>query len=147
MSTILALVFGLIFGLGIVVSGMGNPAKVIGFFDVAGQWDASLAFVMGGALAVTALGYRFVLARPAPVLAPSFALPTSTQVDIPLLAGSAVFGIGWGMTGFCPGAVVPMLGLGRLEPVIFVVGLVAGLIGTRAWRASRQSAAATPSPR
>lgn len=143
MSTFLALIFGLIFGLGISISGMGNPAKVIAFFDVAGNWDPSLAFVMGGAVVVTAIGYRLVLARPSPVLAPSFALPGSTKIDTPLLAGSALFGIGWGITGFCPGGVVPMLGLGRWEPLIFVVGLIAGLIGARVWRASIQSGVAT----
>lgn len=138
MSALLALIFGLIFGLGIVISGMGNPAKVIAFFDVAGHWDPSLAFVMGGALLVTALGYRLVLARPAPLMAPAFNQPGSTRIDTPLIAGSAVFGIGWGITGFCPGAVVPMLAIGRWEPSVFMVGLIAGLVATRAWRASSQ---------
>lgn len=144
MPIFLALVFGLLFGLGIVISGMGNPAKVIAFFDVAGNWDPSLAFVMAGALLVTAIGYRFVLARPSPVLAPAFSLPGSTRIDRPLIAGSAVFGIGWGLTGFCPGAVVPMLGIGHSEPSIFVLGLVIGLIATRGWRNAGQRTAAKP---
>jgi hypothetical protein len=140
MLVLLALLFGLIFGLGVVISGMGNPAKVIAFFDVAGGWDPSLAFVMGGALIVTAIGYRVVLGRPAPLLAPVFDLPGSTKIDTSLLAGSAVFGIGWGITGFCPGAVVPMLAIGRWEPWHFVIGLIFGLTATRAWRSVTERA-------
>jgi uncharacterized protein len=148
MPVVLALVFGLIFGLGIIISGMGNPAKVIAFFDIAGNWDPSLAFVMGGAVIVTAIGYRFVFARAAPVFAPSFNLPGSSRIDTPLIAGSAVFGIGWGITGFCPGAVVPMLAIGRWEPAIFMTGLLGGLIATRAWRvAAYKKAAAMSSAR
>jgi hypothetical protein len=147
MPALLALVFGLIFGLGVVISEMGNPAKVIAFFDVAGNWDPSLAFVMGGAVTIAAIGYRVIFARPRPILAPAFSLPGSTRIDAPLVAGSAVFGIGWGISGFCPGAVIPMLAIGHWEPTIFTIGLVAGLIATRAWRTAAQSAHSTPSPR
>ncbi len=135
MQIILAGLFGVVFGLGILISGMGNPAKVLNFFDVAGHWDPSLALVMGGALLVTMLGYRLVLPRGEPFLAPSFALPTSTRIDTPLLAGSAVFGIGWGITGFCPGGVIPMIASGYAAPLWFMAGFVAGLIATRLFRA------------
>lgn len=122
-----ALVIGLIFGAGIALSGMANPAKVLNFFDFAGTWDPSLAFVMGGALIVTALGYVFVLKRPAPVFDLKFHLPTSRVVDMPLVAGSAVFGIGWGITGFCPGGAIPALGLGHADAWIFVGAMIGGI--------------------
>lgn len=122
-----ALVIGLIFGSGIALSGMANPAKVLNFFDFAGTWDPSLAFVMGGALIVTAVGYAFVLRREAPVLDRLFHLPTRRDIDIPLVAGSAVFGIGWGVTGFCPGGAIPALGLGHGEAWLFVGSMTAGI--------------------
>lgn len=118
---------GLVFGTGIALSGMANPAKVLNFFDVAGTWDPSLAFVMGGALLVTAIGYWFVLRRPTPVLAPQFHLPASRKLDVPLLAGSAVFGIGWGISGFCPGGAIPALGLGEPSAWIFVGSMLGGI--------------------
>src|SRR6056297_3004080 len=94
---------GLVFGLGIAISGMANPAKVLNFFDVAGSWDPSLAFVMGGALVVTFLGYRVLPGLKAPLLAPRFGWPAAREIDLRLVAGSALFGIGWGIAGFCPG--------------------------------------------
>ena len=118
---------GLIFGAGIVIGGMANPAKVLNFFDLAGRWDPSLAFVMGGALAVTGVGYHFVLRRPAPLAESAFHLPVRRDIDRSLVAGSAVFGIGWGLAGFCPGGAIPALGLGRIEAAAFVAALVAGL--------------------
>ena len=122
-----ALAIGLIFGAGIALSGMANPAKVLNFFDFAGTWDPSLAFVMGGALVVTAFGYFFVLRRPAPVFDAKFHLPTRRDIDTPLVAGSAVFGIGWGITGFCPGGAIPALGLGHADAFIFIGAMVAGI--------------------
>lgn len=122
---------GMIFGAGIAVSGMINPAKVLNFFDFAGTWDPSLAFVMGGALVVTAIGYRLVLKRPAPVFDAKFHLPEKKRLDAPLLAGSAVFGIGWGITGFCPGGSLPALGLGEPDAFIFVAAMVAGIAAAR----------------
>jgi uncharacterized membrane protein YedE/YeeE len=98
---------GLIFGFGIILGGMANPAKVLNFFDVAGTWDQLLAFVMGGALGVTALGYRFVLRSPAPRIADVFQLPALRSIDAPLIAGSTAFGVGWGIAGFCPGGAFP----------------------------------------
>lgn len=135
MAVAAAFAIGLVFGLGILISGMGNPAKVLNFFDVAGTWDPSLAFVMAGAVVVTGIGYQLVLARPKPVLADGFALPSATRIDWSLLAGSAVFGIGWGVTGFCPGGLIPVLAIGRVEPLIFTAGLLIGLVATRYWRA------------
>lgn len=123
---------GLVFGLGIALSGMIDPAKVLNFFDVAGTWDPSLAFVMGGALAVTALGYRLVLRRPTPILDDRFHLPTASAVDARLVGGSAVFGVGWGIAGFCPGGALPALGTGRIEVIVFVAALVAGILAARA---------------
>lgn len=127
MRLISAFLVGLIFGVGIAVSGMINPAKVLNFFDVAGTWDPSLIFVMGGALITTFLGYRFVLRRPAPLLEPKFMLPTARDIDARLIGGSAVFGLGWGIAGFCPGAALPALGSGKWEVVAFVVALIAGI--------------------
>lgn len=122
---------GLVFGVGISVSGMANPAKVLNFFDIAGSWDPSLAFVMGGALIVTALGYRLVLARPTPIFAPKFSLPTAQRLDARLLGGAGIFGVGWGIAGFCPGGALPALGTGRAEVAWFVLALVIGIVATR----------------
>ncbi|MBO6756280.1 MAG: YeeE/YedE family protein [Roseibium sp.] len=126
-----AFAIGLVFGLGITIAGMSNPAKVLNFFDIAGTWDPSLAFVMGGALLVTAIGYQFVFKMDHPLLASGFSLPTRTDLDVRLMGGSAVFGIGWGLSGFCPGGLVPALGLGRIEPVVAATALIAGMIAVR----------------
>ena len=126
-----AFAIGVIFGIGILISGMANPAKVLNFFDIAGTWDPSLMFVMGGAVVTTFIGYRLVLAREQPLLARTFQVPTSSRIDVKLIAGSATFGVGWGLAGFCPGAALPALGTGRLEVVIFVAALIAGIIIAR----------------
>lgn len=128
MRLIISYLIGLVFGVGISISGMANPAKVLNFFDVAGAWDPSLAFVMGGAVIVTFLGYRFVLNRSAPLLSNTFQLPTRRDLDLPLIGGSAVFGVGWGIAGFCPGGALPALGTGRSEVVIFVAALLVGIV-------------------
>jgi len=122
---------GLIFGIGISISGMANPAKVLNFFDVAGNWDPSLAFVMGGALIVTFLGYRLVLRRPAPMIDATFHLPENRHLDARLLGGAAVFGVGWGIAGFCPGGALPALGTGQFEVVAFVAALIAGIFAAK----------------
>lgn len=138
-------VIGLIFGTGIVLSGMGNPAKVINFFDVAGTWDPSLILVMGGALVTTFVGYRLVLRRPAPVMAPKFYLPTSKVIDARLVGGSALFGVGWGISGFCPGGALPMIGTGNMDVLIFIAAMVAGIAVARlAIRAKDQGAKPAP---
>ncbi len=124
---------GLIFGIGISISGMANPAKVINFFDIAGSWDPSLMFVMGGALITTFIGYRLVLSRPTgPIFESKFQLPTATDLDARLIGGSAIFGIGWGIAGFCPGGALPALGTGRSEVFIFVAALIVGIFVARA---------------
>ncbi|WP_417580635.1 DUF6691 family protein [Pelagibacterium sp.] len=133
-KVIFAGLIGLIFGAGISVSGMANPAKVLNFFDFAGTWDPSLALVMGGALAVTAIGYLFVLKRPAPIFDAKFHLPASRAVDIPIVAGSAIFGIGWGITGFCPGGSIPALGLGEPDAFVFVLAMIGGIVLARGVR-------------
>jgi uncharacterized membrane protein YedE/YeeE len=127
MRTLAALLAGAVFGTGIAVSGMINPAKVQNFFDFAGTWDPSLAFVMGGALLVTFIGYRLVLKRPAPVFATKFHLPTKKNLDLPLLAGAATFGVGWGITGFCPGGSIPALGLAQPNALVFIASMIAGV--------------------
>lgn len=145
MRLIISYFIGLIFGVGISISGMSNPAKVLNFFDIAGAWDPSLAFVMGGAVLVTFFGYRFVLQRPSPMLSDVFQLPTRQSLDLPLLAGSAVFGVGWGIAGFCPGGALPAIGTGRSEVLIFVAALLAGIFAAKALQKAlnrRTSAAA-----
>ena len=131
-----AAAIGLVFGLGIVVSGMANPAKVLNFFDVFGTWDPSLLLVMGSALVVTFVGYRFVLQRPAPTFDRKFHLPTKRDLDVPLIGGSVVFGIGWGIAGFCPGGAIPALGSGEPSPLIFVAAMIGGIFLANAVRAA-----------
>jgi uncharacterized membrane protein YedE/YeeE len=148
LQALFALLIGLLFGLGVLIAGMSNPAKVLNFFDFAGRWDASLAFVMGGALIVTAIGYQIVFSRTRPLLAARFLLPSTTRIELPFIVGSAVFGIGWGLSGFCPGGLMPALGTGETKPLLFFAGLLAGLIGTRYYRGYRhgqETAAAHPS--
>ncbi|WP_227270398.1 DUF6691 family protein [Roseobacter weihaiensis] len=143
MKLVYALFTGLIFGIGIALSGMMNPAKVLNFFDVAGTWDPSLAFVMGGALVITFVGYRLVWRRNAPLFGDRFQVPTSTKIDGSLIGGSALFGIGWGIAGFCPGAALPALGTGRWEVVLFIVAVVVGFVLRRLLaKISRAGAAA-----
>lgn len=131
MRHVLTYLIGLIFGVGISMSGMANPAKVINFFDVAGTWDPSLAFVMGGAVVVAFIGYRFVLQRERPVYEPAFDIPMGCDVDARLIGGSAIFGIGWGIAGFCPGGALPALGTLDPNVLIFTLALIAGIFAAR----------------
>lgn len=131
MRNILTFFVGIVFGTGIAMSGMANPAKVINFFDIAGTWDPSLAFVMGGAVVVAFIGYRLVFRRETPVYEPTFDIPQKTQLDLRLIAGSAIFGVGWGIAGFCPGGALPALGTLKAEVILFVVALIAGILATR----------------
>lgn len=127
----IAYLVGLIFGLGISISGMANPAKVINFFDFAGHWDPSLAFVMGGGVVVTLFGYRWALSRTKPLFESKFSMPTRSDIDKKLIIGSLIFGTGWGIAGFCPGGALPALGTGHPTVIIFVAALVAGIYLTR----------------
>jgi uncharacterized membrane protein YedE/YeeE len=136
MRLVSAFAIGLIFGLGIAVSGMINPAKVLNFFDLAGTWDPSLAFVMTGALAVVIPGYRVVFRRPAPVMEPRFQLPDNKMIDRRLVLGSATFGVGWGIAGFCPGGALPALGTGDPLVLLFIAALVCGMLIAR-WLQAR----------
>jgi uncharacterized protein len=123
-----ALLCGAIFGLGLAVSGMMNPAKVTGFLDVAGDWDPTLVFVMGGALLVTVPTFRLILGRGRPVLDRRFSLPDRTGPDGRLISGAALFGVGWGMDGFCPGPAVAALATGLSPVLAFTAAMVSGMV-------------------
>ena len=116
-----------LFGLGLAISGMVDPQKVVGFLDVTGDWDPTLAFVMGGALLVTIPAFRLIFRRPRPVLADEFELPKGKDLDARLLGGSALFGVGWGLSGFCPGPAVTALATGLTSVLAFVAAMVAGM--------------------
>lgn len=123
------LIGGTLFGLGLTISEMVNPQKVIGFLDVAGEWDPTLAFVMGGALLVAVPAFRFILKeRTKPVLEDDFELPTKKTVDGRLVGGSALFGVGWGLAGFCPGPAVTALASGLTPVFAFVAAMIAGMV-------------------
>ena len=133
MRYVTVFLIGALFGLGIVVSGMGNPAKVLNFFDLAGTFDPSLIFVMAGALSVAVPGYAVIFRRrQKPVFGDAFVLPKAKFIDRKLIGGSAVFGIGWGIAGFCPGAAIPALGLGHWSALIFVAAMLVGILIARA---------------
>jgi hypothetical protein len=121
------LLAGLIFGLGLLISGMANPAKVQNFLDLAGSFDPSLLFVMAGAVVVTLVGYRLVLRRPSPLLAEQFHLPAVKDIDARLVSGAALFGIGWGLSGFCPGPAITSLALLAEGTLVFVPAMFAGI--------------------
>jgi uncharacterized membrane protein YedE/YeeE len=125
-QNLIALLCGIIFGIGLSLAQMINPNKVINFLDITGNWDPSLIFVMVGALAVAFISFRWILKRSTPLLAESFHLSKKLSVDKSLVLGAAIFGIGWGMSGYCPGPAVTGLGLLSLEPVILVVTIYLG---------------------
>ena len=126
-NSAMALAVGFIFALGLGLAGMTQPGKVVGFLDLFGQWDPSLMFVMVGAIAVHAITYRLIRNRPSPLLAATWQIPKSTQITKPLLAGSFLFGIGWGLAGFCPGPAITSLASFSATPVIFVFSMLAGM--------------------
>ncbi len=125
---IAGLLTGFLFGLGLCVSAMTNPAVVIGFLDVAGFWNPTLLFVMAGGVVVTFIGYRVVWADKKPAWAESFSLPAATAIDGPLIVGAVIFGVGWGLAGYCPGPAVVSLASGRRDVVIYVAAMLAGMI-------------------
>jgi uncharacterized membrane protein YedE/YeeE len=134
MFLIFSLLAGVIFGAGLAVSDMVNPARVSNFLDFAGSWDPTLIFVMAGGLAVTTLGYRLIFHRSAPLVDGKFHLPAQRQIDLPLVGGSALFGVGWGLAGICPGPA--LADLVTLEPkvLVFVAAMLVGMLATSAWR-------------
>ncbi|MGF6775161.1 DUF6691 family protein [Paraburkholderia sp. GAS334] len=127
MGLLTALLSGLLFGVGLMVSGMANPAKVLGFLDIVGRWDPSLAFVMAGAIAVGAMAFLFARRRKTSLLGAPMRIPTSADVTLRLVLGSAVFGVGWGLAGFCPGPALVALGAGFPKGWGFVVAMLAGM--------------------
>ena len=124
-----ALIAGLLFGLGLTISGMINPAKVLGFLDLAGHWDPSLAFVMGAAIPGAAAGFALARRRGTPLWAPAFAGPTKTRVDAQLVGGAVLFGIGWGLVGYCPGPALASLGFGNWRTLLFTAAMLVGMGG------------------
>ena len=127
MQIFMALVAGLIFGLGLILSGMTNPAKVIGFLDLAGNWDPSLALVMAGAISVSVVPFRLAKGRATALLGGPIRLPTATDIDRRLVLGSLAFGAGWGLAGYCPGPALASLLSGGAKPLLFVLAMLAGM--------------------
>jgi uncharacterized membrane protein YedE/YeeE len=122
-----SLLAGLVFGLGLIVSGMANPAKILGFLDLAGTWDPSLAFVMAGAVAVGVVAFAVARRRTVSLLGAEMRLPSVRHIDRRLVIGSALFGIGWGIAGFCPGPSLVALGMGEVKALVFVAAMLAGM--------------------
>jgi len=143
-DTLSSFLVGLIFGIGLILAGMTNPAKVIGFLDITGTWDPSLAFVMGGAILVAIVAFRFAKKRTANFLGGAMRMPTSDMIDKRLVIGSLLFGAGWGMAGFCPGPALASIGTGNPKAVIFVIAMIVGMaifeLADRFWHQPRQAA-------
>ena len=133
-----ALLSGLIFGAGLVISGMTQPTKVLGFLDVFGVWDPTLAFVMGGALAVALPGFWLARSRERPLLAKQFRWPTRKDIDAPLVSGAVLFGIGWGLVGLCPGPAIVNLATFMPQVFLFAVAMAVGMVALDAWQGGRQ---------
>jgi uncharacterized membrane protein YedE/YeeE len=128
MHIVSAFIVGLVFGIGLIIAGMTNPAKVQGFLDLAGNWDPSLAFVMGGAILVALVAFRFAGKRQRSLLGEAMRLPTATHIDRRLVLGGLAFGAGWGLAGFCPGPALASLATGGVKALIFTGAMVAGMI-------------------
>jgi uncharacterized membrane protein YedE/YeeE len=138
MSIAISLVVGLVFGIGLVISGMIDPAKVQNFLDLFGTWDPSLAFVMAGAIGVGFVGYRYILRRPAPLLGDRFAVPEDSAIEMRHIVGPAIFGIGWGLSGFCPGPAIASLSLLAEGTLVFVPAMLVGIALAKALRRGRE---------
>ena len=123
---LIVLLSGLLFGLGLGLSQMIDRERVLGFLDITGRWDPTLLFVLGGAVTVTVIAFRFILRLPHPILATQFRLPTQQDIDLPLVLGAAIFGIGWGIAGYCPGPAIVALILTSWSPVIFLAAFITG---------------------
>ncbi|KVC46666.1 hypothetical protein WS58_12245 [Burkholderia pseudomultivorans] len=127
MPAAFAFVSGLLFGVGLIVSGMANPQKVLGFLDLAGRWDPSLAFVMAGAIGVAVFAFAWAKRRTRSWLGLPMQMPTARAITLRLVAGSAAFGVGWGLAGFCPGPAIVSIGLGSVKGIAFVGAMLAGM--------------------
>lgn len=127
MVIVSALLSGLLFGLGLIVSGMSDPSKVLGFLDLAGNWDPSLALVMGGAVAIGSLGFPFAVKRQNSILGEPIRLPTATTIDRRLVLGGLTFGVGWGLAGYCPGPALASLVHGGAKPWVFILAMLGGM--------------------
>jgi uncharacterized protein len=127
MNIITSLLAGLVFGLGLIVSGMANPAKVLGFLDLAGGWDPSLGVVMAGAIAIGAIAFGMAKTRTASLLGLTMRVPAARQIDRRLIGGSLLFGIGWGIAGFCPGPGLVAMAMGEVKALVFVVAMLGGM--------------------
>ena len=141
MTVVFAAIAGLVFGLGLLISGMASPQKVLGFLDLAGPWDPSLALVMGGAIAVGLLGFALVRKRSTSVLGEPMQMPTRKDIDAPLVVGASLFGIGWGLAGYCPGPALVGVTAGIPSALIFTVAMLAGMIAFGWWQASKSKSA------
>ena len=141
MTVVFAAIAGLVFGLGLLISGMASPEKVLGFLDLAGPWDPSLALVMGGAIAVGLLGFALVRKRSTSVLGEPMQMPTRKDIDAPLVVGASLFGIGWGLAGYCPGPALVGITAGIPSALIFTVAMLAGMIAFGWWQASKSKSA------
>ena len=128
MQFVSILLLGLVFGLGLILSGMSDPGKVLGFLDVSGSWDPSLGLVMGGAVIVSFVAYRLARKRGASLFGAALKLPSSTTIDKRLVFGGITFGVGWGLAGFCPGPAIVSLGSGQAKAVVFVAAMLAGML-------------------
>lgn len=140
--TLASLLAGLVFGLGLIVSGMANPAKVLGFLDLAGAWDPSLALVMAGAIAVGSIAFAAAGRRTHSLIGAEMKLPSARHIDRRLVVGSTLFGIGWGLAGFCPGPALVAVGLGEVKALVFVAAMLVGM-GVFEWLEHRKRAAAS----
>jgi len=140
MLIVTSLLAGLVFGLGLIVSGMANPAKVLGFLDITGAWDPSLALVMAGAISVGAIAFAVAGRRTTSLIGAEMKLPTARHIDRRLVVGSTLFGMGWGIAGFCPGPGLVALGMGEVKALVFVAAMLAGM-GVFEWLEHRSRAA------
>lgn len=127
-DSLTAFLCGLIFGIGLLLAGMANPAKVLAFLDLAGSWDPSLALVMGGAIPVSAIGFYLTRHRTAPLFGKRFQIPANTKLDKRLMLGALGFGAGWGLAGFCPGPALVALGTGSIKGIVFVAAMLSGMV-------------------
>ncbi|HEX7927471.1 MAG TPA: DUF6691 family protein [bacterium] len=144
-AVLVAFLLGALFAIGLGIGSMTLPAKIIGFLDVTGAWDPSLVLVLGGAVVTYAVMYRMAIGRGRPLFADAYVLPGQNRIDVPLVAGAAIFGIGWGMSGFCPGPAIVALVTGKTEVLSFVAAMIVGMWlhdGIAAWRQREASAAA-----